>query len=646
VRLRPAAPPAGLEVHVRAGLLAPADVHVASALCRVAGDEHPRVLLAAALAVRAPRLQHVCVDLHDVGRLVPSDDADPELDLDTLDLWPDDVDAWQATLAASPAVTHVTDPHGWHPPPSGSQVAPLVLVGHRLYLDRLWRDEVAVAAELRDRATRPIPEVEPSSLTVHLDALFDGDAPDRQRLAAATGALRRLAVIAGGPGTGKTTTVARLLALLDDHAVASGRPTPTVALAAPTGKAAQRLTASLREAADALGRPDTDPTVARLRSAEATTVHRLLGPRGDSRTRFRHDAGDPLPHDVVVVDETSMVSLALVARLLDAIRPDARLVLLGDPEQLASVEAGSVLGDVVGDATTAPRASAPSRAALAAAAGHAHLTGIGSAPAAGIDDAIVVLERVHRFRVDSGIADVATAIQRGDADAAVARLRAGGDVRWFEAAAVGSGPADLREVRASIVEAAGSLVDAARRGDASAALARLDDVRVLCAHLRGPAGVEGWVDRIEGWLAAARPDAAIRGLRYPGRPVLVTANDHRARLVNGDVGVLVRIADGGVAVALPALDGDGARLLSPSRLPAAETVHAMTVHKSQGSQFRHVVVVLPDPGSPLLTRELLYTAVTRARDRVSLLGTEAALRTAIATRALRASGLGEALRGG
>jgi exodeoxyribonuclease V alpha subunit len=632
MRVRVHTPPAALDLYVRAGVLAPADVHVAEALCRTSAADDPQLVLAAALAVRAPRLQHVCVDLDRVDRIVPSDDADP--DVDPGSLWTIDTTAWLAALATSPLVTVVDDARTWRPPPPGTEVAPLVLCGGRLYLDRLWRDELAVASALRDRAARAVQGVALPSLRRHLDAAFDAPAPDQQRVAAAAAALGHLAVVAGGPGTGKTTTVARLLAVLDDLAVDAGTPLPTVALAAPTGKAAQRLTASVRAAASALGRPGDDPTVLRLRALEATTLHRLLGPRADSRTRFRHHAGAPLPHDLVVVDETSMVSLALIARLLDAVRPEARLVLLGDPEQLASVEAGSVLGDLVGTAATAPVASPAATARLAAAAGDEHVEPREPAPD-GVHDSIVVLHRVHRFRSDSGIADLATAIQRGDADAVVDRLAAGGDVQWVA-------DDDLAAVRELVLDAAVQLVDAGRDGDADRALAHLDDVRVLCANRRGPSGVTGWVALIEGWLAEVRPGIEPGGARYPGRPVLVTANDRRARLVNGDVGVVVRSDGGGVHLALPDVDGS-ARPLSLARLPAAETVHAMTIHKSQGSQFGAVVVVLPEPGSPLLSRELLYTAVTRARNHATIVGSEAALRAAVERRAVRASGLADAL---
>jgi exodeoxyribonuclease V alpha subunit len=640
---RPRATPAALRPFVDAGVLTASDVHVATTLTRVADDDRDEVLLAAALAARAPRRQHVCVDLGRVATTVVADGDDlGPTDAGSLP-WPDP-SSWRRSLAGSPLVaehdpTTLTVPDGrW------SDIAPLTLAGDRLYLDRYWRYERRVAAALAERSNAPAIAVDLDTARTGLDRLFGTDqVPDRQRLAAALALTRRLAVIAGGPGTGKTTTVARVLALLDEQASLAGATPLRIALAAPTGKAAQRLTESLRDAATHL---DTDVAIRdRLRDGEATTLHRLLGWHPAHRTRFRHDRHDPLPHDVVVVDETSMVSLALVAKLLDAMRPSARLVLLGDPEQLASVEAGSVLGDLVGPAVTAPRFAPPVADGLGAVVGTAHLSGIGRAAEPGIHDAIVVLDRVHRFGGDSGIAALARAIQHGDADTALAVLRDADDLTWVETdAPPDRAAAELAPVRDVVVPHARSVVEAALRDDGEEALARLDDVRVLCAHRRGPHGVATWITAVERWLATELPGIGLAHRFYPGRPVLVTVNDHRLRVANGDVGVVVRDADGTATVVLPALDGTGrVRRLAPTRLPALETVHAMTIHKSQGSQFGHVVVVLPDPGSPILARELLYTAVTRGRERATVVGTEEAIRAAIARPVQRASGLRAAL---
>ena len=381
---------------------------------------------------------------------------------------------------------------------------------------------------------------------------------------------RRFAVVAGGPGTGKTTTVARIVALLAEQAGAM----PLVALAAPTGKAAARLEEAVHAEARRL---DVAPDVREgLLGLNASTLHRLLGWRPGSHSRFRHHRGNRLPHDVVIVDETSMVSLSLMARVVEAVRPQARLVLVGDPGQLTSIEAGAVLGDIVG-------AGGPG---------------------------VAVLEHVYRY--GAGIDALASAIRDGDGDAALAALTAGHrDITWIAVDAGDPAALDaLAPVRDGAVAAARAVIAAARAGDARTAIDALGAFRVLCAHRRGGHGVAVWTARIEGWLGGELG----RGRWYPGRPLLVTENDYGLRLYNGDTGVVVETEPGRVAAAFERR-GEPVRF-APSRLSAIETVYAMTVHKSQGSQFGTAAVLLPAPTSQILTRELLYTAVTRARERL------------------------------
>ncbi|MTV27556.1 exodeoxyribonuclease V subunit alpha [Nitriliruptoraceae bacterium ZYF776] len=655
-----ARPPEALAPFVGAGVLTAPDVHVATALARRLGERDPAVLLATALAVRAPRRSDVCVDLTTVGATVVGDRVEDTLSDHSPERGPEHgpvaaggdplaelpwppPDAWRSALAASPLVA-VRDPRELTvPDDAGAEVAPLTLAGGRLYLDRYWRYERVLARSLRERAARPVAEVD-TDLVASLLGPDTDPAPDLQRVAAALAATRHLTVVAGGPGTGKTTTVARILRLLDRLADANDRPRPAVALAAPTGKAAARLTESLREAAG----PDDE----RLRELTAVTLHRLLGSRGAGR-RFRHGPHDPLPHDVVVVDETSMVDVAVLARLLEAVRRDARVLLLGDPHQLASVEAGSVLADVVGDPDAPPRRSRDQLATLRAAVGDAHLADDAEVEDAGTDDAVVVLRRVHRFGATSGVARFAAAVRTGDADEAVAVLRDADDLRWVAPtdddldAWRRHGPSDaqLADVRARIEVVARELRDAALAGDGAAALGALDGLRVLCAHLRGGTGVEGWNVRIEAWWATAL-GVDVHDRWYLGRPVMVTANDHRLQLWNGDLGVVVAGPDGRPTVAVPAPDGVGTRQLTPGRIGDVATVHAMTVHRSQGSQTGHTVVVLPEPASRICTRELLYTAVTRARRSATIVASEPALRATVEARIHRASGLRDALRDG
>jgi exodeoxyribonuclease V alpha subunit len=581
-----------------AGVLGLADVHAAQRIAHLGREPEEAVQLAVALTVRALRLGSVCVEL---GNRTVTTEVDA-VDVSALP-WPDPAD-WQALCRRSPLVAVGA---------GAGPGRPLRLAHGLLYLDRYWREQEHVRRQLRLRASAEPPPVDLSRLGAALDRLFaDGD--NRQRLAATVSTLRWVSVLAGGPGTGKTTTVARLLAVLHDQ---PGDP-PRVALAAPTGKAAARLEEAVRRVS--AGLPAKDRTS--LGELSASTLHRLLGRRPGSRTRFRHDRDNRLAYDVVVVDETSMVSLTLMARLLEAVRPDARLVLVGDPDQLASVEAGAVLGDLVhanGDAEPALDA----RVQALNPAGHDPVV-----------NGVVTLARSWRF--GAGIATLADAVRRGDANAAVDRLRAGGDdVEFVESDSLaGRRPLGLAGLRADVIASARALTAAASAGEVTAALSGLDAHRLLCAPRRGPYGVARWIDEVEGWLASDLPREP--GEWYPGRPLLITANDYDVGLYNGDTGVVVRTDDG---LRAAFARGGAPVLIPPGRLSNVQSVHAMTVHRGQGSQFDRVSLVLPPAESPLLTRELLYTAITRAQSRIRVLGTEQAVRAAVSRPIARASGL-------
>jgi exodeoxyribonuclease V alpha subunit len=575
------------------GLLTAADVHVAARLVTLAREEDEAVALAVALAVRAPRLGHVFVDLATV-RDTASVESEEPVDLSAL-AWPTP-EPWLRGVAASDLVA-VGEA-------GGPAERPLRLLGTRLYLDRYWREERQVAADLLELAAGA-GEVSEDRLADGLQRLFPADADRRQRDAAALAVNRRLTVVAGGPGTGKTTTVARIVALIAEQAAANRSRQPLVALAAPTGKAAARLQEAVHEETARL------PVGAEIRELllglRASTLHRLLGWRPGSHSRFAHNRGNRLPHDVVIVDETSMVSLSLMARLVEAVRPDARLILVGDPGQLASIEAGVVLADIVGPAEDASRMG------------------------------IVVLDRVHRY--GGAIAHVADAVRHGDGDATIAALHAApAEVTWLPADVLG---ADLELVRERAVTAGLAVTTNARAGEGSEALTALSRFRLLCAHRRGPYGVSDWASRVQGWLAEELADLDLEQRYYVGRPLLVTENDYELGLYNGDTGVIMQ----GAGERPSAVFERGRELLgfSPLRLGAVETVYAMTIHKSQGSQFDTVAVLLPAPSSRILTRELLYTAVTRARRELILVGTEEAVRRAVARPVARASGLRERL---
>jgi exodeoxyribonuclease V alpha subunit len=579
-----------LAVFHNAGVLGLADVHTAHRVALLGNEPDETVQLAIALTVRALRHGSVCVDLTEVSRTATADD---DTDAGALP-WPDP-DSWQTACARSPVVAA-----------AGQPGRPLRLAHGLLYLDRYWRDEEQIRQQLQYRAASPPPPIDLPRLRADLQRLFTDD-DHKQRLAAAVSALRWITVLAGGPGTGKTTTVARLLTI---QCAQPGGP-PRIALAAPTGKAASRLQEAVHHVTRQLAEADQE----QLRDLRASTLHRLLGRQPGTRTRFRHHGSHRLPYDVIVVDETSMVPLTLMARLIEATRPEARLILVGDPGQLASVEAGAVLGDIVA-------AAGPPEPDLQDA-----LQRLGES--ATVTNGVVTLDRSWRFGRD--IATLADAIRRGDDDTAVRLLRAGGDGLTF----IESPATDCAALRTDIRLTFQQVIDAAEHGEARAALRGLDTHRLLCAHRTGPYGVTHWTAEVERWLPTTHPtDPTI------GRPLLITANDYDAGLYNGDTGVIIHTPDGPRAAF--ARGGD-IILVPPSRLATAQPLYAMTVHRSQGSQFNRISLVLPPATSPLLTRELLYTAVTRATTDLRILGTEDAVRAAVSRPVARASGLRNSL---
>lgn len=557
----------------QAGLLESADVLVAQRLTDLASETNEHVALAVAFVVRAVRGGSVCVDLAGLPEQLGAADLP----------WPEPQE-WLAAVSASaltaqPTVLHVED--------------------GLIYFDRYWIEECRVADDVRTLAG-----ASRSGPPVDIDRLFPAEYAE-QREAAEVALSRALTVLTGGPGTGKTTTVARLLALLAEQAERAGNPALRIALAAPTGKAAARLLEAVQAEVDALDPIDRD----RLPPLKSMTLHRLLGPRPDTASRFRHNRDNRLPQDVIVVDETSMVSLTMMARLMEAVRPESRLLLVGDPDQLASVDAGAVLADLVDGLTET------------------------------VNSPIARLRTSHRFGESIGL--LAAAIRDGDADSALEVLAEGGaNIEWAE---TDQPSAVLRKV---LVPQALALREAAVLGDSAEALRTLERHRMLCAHRRGPFGVDYWNRQTERWLSE-HTETPQWMTWYVGRPVLVTANDYGSGLYNGDTGVTV-LRDGvlRVAMAVAARDGEGPPEFATSRLADIETMHAMTIHKSQGSQATDVTVLLPPVDSRLLTRELLYTAITRAREKVRLIGTAEQVRAAIDRRAVRATGLSRRLHVG
>ena len=515
---------------------------------------------------------------------------------------------WQAQLEASALVGVDGD------------FTPLILEHGRLYLARYQAYERHLATQLLQRAA-DLPEVDEAQLSESLGRLFafNQQQPDWQRLAAAQAVRRKLAVISGGPGTGKTTTVVRLLAALLEQ---PGGERLAIGLAAPTGKAAARMAEAIRNAKAEL--PVSDAVKAALPD-EARTLHRLLGSRGDS-PQVRHHAANPLALDVLVVDEASMVDLALMAKLLDALPPTARLILLGDKDQLCAVEAGAVFAELCEGRGFDTQAAADLQ----------RITGQPvpvSEPTSQLGDAVVLLTHSHRFAGDSGIGELARRINGGDVSGTLNLLKEDrSDLAWNAEPT----PAELLE---RLDKGYAPYITAAKSADPAAAFAAFNAFRTLCAQREGTWGVAGINEALEARIKR-RSQVPSRERWYVGRPVMVRQNDYALGLFNGDIGICLH-SEYGLRVFFEG--EDGFRPFAPARLPSHDSAFAMTVHKSQGSEFADVLLVLPEQPSPLLSRSLFYTGITRAKQKVEIWGLPPRLSEAVATRAERAAGLAERL---
>ena len=593
-----------IEAWTRAGVFGSAERHGAAVLSRADHSGNELVTLAAALALWAPLHGHACIDLAAVRDTVLDEiaaaaghgaDAGSVEQVSAL-TWPS-LAQWLEALADSPVCRTVAG----HERVPVLDDHPLVLHGTLLSTQRQWVDECIVATDLRDRAAAPATPLDASTAALLQRLLPDGG---RQHEAARVAASSRLAVIVGGPGTGKTHTIARLLMALRHQAAIDGT-VARIALAAPTGKAAARMAEALAAADPARSPAAKSRLDGAATEVRPTTVHRLLGARWQE-TRFAHGPGRPVDADVVVIDEASMVALPLMARLVEALSPTTRLVLVGDPDQLESIEVGAVLADIVAAAAV---------------------------PGSPLSGSVVRLDRPHRQAAGSPIGPLADAIRLGRDDDVIALLRAGAPgVGFLDTAPFGLAGAE-HAVRDAVLPPLRTATQAARQGEAEAALAAFASVRVLCAHRTGPFGVQRWNRMIESWLGVEDRNGV-------GRPLLATRNDPRLRVSNGDTGIVVATAEGNRAAFASA---DGIRLLAAAQLDAAETAYAMTVHKSQGSEYATVVLVLPPATSPLIGRELLYTAVTRAAHDVIVVGDEAAVRACVRTPGRRLTGLASAL---
>ncbi|WP_260514913.1 exodeoxyribonuclease V subunit alpha [Serratia fonticola] len=602
------------------GALRPLDVQFAQV---VANDDEPDILLAAACLSSEAGAGHVCLLLE---QLLPENlfgGRQPEL---ALAAWQacgqPDVASWQQRLAVSPAIS------------DGSTATPMVLQQQRLYLQRMWQSEGDVATFISSDSVPQ--ELEEAQLRTILDRLFGAatDEPDWQKIAAAVAATRRIAIISGGPGTGKTTTVAKLLAALVQ--LAAGERL-RIQLAAPTGKAAARLTESLGSASRQL---DLTPEQRALFPTEAATLHRLLGAQPNSQ-RMRYHRGNPLHLDVLIVDEASMVDLPMMARLIAALPPKARVIFLGDRDQLASVEAGAVLGDIC---RFAEQGYSEARAAQLARLTGCPLQGQPAQAEAAVRDSLCLLRKSYRFDAKSGIGQLALAVNAGDSKRALAALNGSySDVEGYPLAET----EDYQRLMESCVAGYRDYLRLVAEGvGAVTILDAFGRFQLLCALREGPFGVAGLNERIESGLQRAgliRRNPGPAGRWYLGRPVMIGRNDSALGLFNGDIGIALPGEGGDLRVHFQLPDGS-IKSVQPSRLPAHETAYAMTVHKSQGSEFDHTALVLPNHFLPVLTRELVYTAITRARQRLSLYAVDKVLVSAIRTPTQRRSGLAERLQ--
>lgn len=599
--------------------------HFARLMKRLDRGEHDSVALSSFLVSWRTQQGDVCLDLREVaGKSVGEalGGAFTSLPDSILSTKLPSLKQWMRQLEGSEVVG------------KPGEEKPLILDGKgRIYLFRYREYQDIIAGGILNRAASPFFNVNDGGVRAHLDEFFPlTQGVDMQRMAAVAALRRKFAVISGGPGTGKTTTVVRILALIAGIGTAGGKA-PRIALAAPTGKAAARLRASV---AGALERLDLPQATRDLVPAEAFTLHRLLGSIPGS-PYFRHHAKRRLPHDLVVVDESSMADMALMAKLVAALRDEAALIIVGDRDQLSSVEAGAVLGDIcdTGARHAWSRGFAIDAGIAGQTAGNGYRIDDVAPPLA---DTVVVLDRNYRFSDSSGIGAFRAAVRDGNHELALDILTS----RKYDDIVLHDPHGEVKFedfVAQRIREGFGALMETSSPEKALEALASFS---VLCAHRKGRCGSEH-VNRIAMRAARGDGDPLRRGELYRGQPLIVTRNSYALRLFNGDVGVVA--GSGAQRVFFPSAEG-GMRGVSPSRLPECEPAYAITVHRSQGSEYDRVLVVLPDQASKVLTRELLYTAVTRARSGVELWGSPDIIRDTVRASIERRSGLRDALWAG
>jgi len=597
-------------------ILTSLDFHFASFITRLSGVADPELFLAAALVSKFTVEGHTCLDLSSLaGKPLLNENDNARFVCPELLFWRKILE--QSTVVGKPG-----------------EFMPLILDDKsRLYLFRYWEYEKKLAEGIRNRAKQNADGVDLNLLDEGLDRLFQKNqdhGPDWQKVAAATSVLKKFSVISGGPGTGKTFIVVKILTLLLEQ---TKNKKLRIALAAPTGKGAARLQEAIKNTKKILTCSE------RIKEAipdEASTVHRLLGSIPGSPF-FRYNAENQLPVDVMVIDEVSMVSLSLMAKVHEAVPLDAWMILLGDKDQLASVEPGSVLGDIC-DTGKVHSFSQTHRDTLK----KVNIV-IPSHSKAGpnIQDAIVQLQKSYRFEKESGISELSGAVNDGDSNYALSLLKNENypAITWKTLPAPKDFPLHLKD---KLLSGWGEYL---KTQDPKNAFALFEQHRILCALREGPYGVR-YLNFLVEQLLRKENLITIHQKWYSGRPLMITRNDYSLGLFNGDVGIVLPDAEHSYELRafFPTSDGN-IRKFALFRLPEHETVYALTIHKSQGSEFDEILVILPDTPSPVLTRELIYTAITRAKKRVEIWGKQEVFQTAVFSRIERTSGLRNALWG-
>ena len=601
----------------KSGLFSYLDIHFAKFIQRLDGRDLPEIYLAAALVSNYNRQGHICLNLKSVAgkSLFEKEDG-------SLIICPQ-LNNWMGILNDSPVIG------------SPGQFKPLILADQsRLYLYRYWEYQQELANLIKSRVTNKEIKINPGPVQQCLERYFSntGDTGiDWHKVAAFTALSKNFCVISGGPGTGKTTTIAKIMAFLLEQ---NEQQPLRIALAAPTGKAAARLQEAIKITKDNLNCPEN---IKKLIPEKTATIHRLLGTIPNS-PYFRYNAQNPLLVDVMIVDEASMVDLALMSKLVQALPIEAKLILVGDKDQLASVEAGAVLGDIC-DTGNPHNYSEQFYQKLKAITGIQVNNQQFEPSETGIQDCIIQLTKSYRFSSESGISAVSHAVNNGDGTRAIQILKNQSypGAKWIPLPDLTALPGILKN------KVSQGFKNYLLASDPQEVFQLFDQFRLLCALRGGPYGVNQINIMVEQILREARLIKPQK-LWYHGRPVMITTNNYNLNLFNGDVGIALADSQSNndIRVFFTGVDNT-IRKFHPLRLPPHETVFAMTVHKSQGSEFDNVLLLLPDTDSPLLTRELIYTGITRARNNVEVWGVEQIFKNAVARRIERTSGLRDTL---